>query len=431
MEIRDAASVSRRGAGRTANQDGVLVWDQGRVCAVADGLGGAGVGNVASSRVLMALRQHVLDVDRCAAAADADPSSEQRLALHQALDELYVRLHDDLTGARERLGQPKLGASLLTAVVSGGHLTIGQVGDCRAYVYRDGRLRLVSVDQTLGMLQVRAGRMTTEQLATSPLRARLWQALGRATKLDVATSEIAIADDDVIVLCSNGVHHALDERAMEAALDGAGDMQEAAEALVGAAEAQETGDDASVVAVRVSTGTDAAFLDDVARILRKLFLFRELDDAERHVVAPFLEHELLEPGEVLFLAGEPGDAFYVVVDGQVAITRGQTHLVDIGRGGHFGELALTRPAPRSATATAVSETIVFSLSRERFGELMQRRPSIGARISLAALDFVGDRLRDLTERIERVERLASGEESAPGLPIREAIARAAAGTLSH
>src|SRR5690606_19761020 len=115
------------------------------------------------------------------------------------------------------------------------------------------------------------------------------------------------------------------------------------------------------------------------------------------------------------------------VDGTLAITHEGTHLVDVGPGGHLGELTLARPAPRSATVTATSEALLFELTHARFREILRRRPNIGASIALAALDRVGDRLRDLTSRIRAVERLARGEDLPGDRSLAEAIHAAAQG----
>ena len=96
-------------------------------------------------------------------------------------------------------------------------------------------------------------------------------------------------------------------------------------------------------------------------------------------------------------------AFGVVVDGTLVIRRGEIVLTRVKAGGHFGELTLARPAKRSATVEAESPALVLGLSRHAFRQVVQRRPAIGASIAIAALDHLGHRVRDLTDRIETLE----------------------------
>jgi cAMP-dependent protein kinase regulator len=102
--------------------------------------------------------------------------------------------------------------------------------------------------------------------------------------------------------------------------------------------------------------------------------------AELRALSPFRRHstdrlaELLEhgewralgPGDVVIRQGDPGDAFYVIGSGQAEVTRNGAHIVTLGPGEHFGELALLNDAPRNATVTAQTPLRVFRLDRDGF-----------------------------------------------------------------
>ena len=82
--------------------------------------------------------------------------------------------------------------------------------------------------------------------------------------------------------------------------------------------------------------------------------------------------------------------------------------MDIANGGHFGEIALARPVKRSATVKALTPVRMFSFSREQFHRVIRNKPDLGAKMALHLLDSVGDRVRDLTDRLDKVQQLMNG-----------------------
>ena len=138
----------------------------------------------------------------------------------------------------------------------------------------------------------------------------------------------------------------------------------------------------------------------ISTALKSVFLFRALSDADRYMIAPYLEERTLRAGEVLMVEGEPAEHFYVCVQGKLRVERGRTHLVDIHPGGHVGALALARPVQRSATVRALEDCRLLGLSRKRFQQLLKRRAQMGSTLAVNLLDAVGERMRSLTDELE-------------------------------
>jgi CRP-like cAMP-binding protein len=99
--------------------------------------------------------------------------------------------------------------------------------------------------------------------------------------------------------------------------------------------------------------------------------------------------EVVQAGEVLFREGETGDAMFAVADGQVDLTHGGAVIEKIRAGGILGEMALVDDAPRSATATAATETRVVRVDREHFMYLVQEHPTF----ALQVMSVMAERLR--------------------------------------
>ena len=91
-------------------------------------------------------------------------------------------------------------------------------------------------------------------------------------------------------------------------------------------------------------------------------------------------------------AGDPGEAFYVILSGRATIRRGRGRATtEIGPGTYFGEMALVDDAPRSATVLAETETVCLMLARKRFTKMLEKDPAV----ALALLRTLATRVREL------------------------------------
>jgi CRP-like cAMP-binding protein len=97
----------------------------------------------------------------------------------------------------------------------------------------------------------------------------------------------------------------------------------------------------------------------------------------------------LQPGDVLFREGDAGDAMFAIVDGQVELRHRDNVVEELGPGSIVGEMALIDDAPRSASATAVSETRVARVDKEHFTYLVQEHPTF----ALQVMHVMAERLR--------------------------------------
>ena len=107
-------------------------------------------------------------------------------------------------------------------------------------------------------------------------------------------------------------------------------------------------------------------------------LFANLDAAAKAEIVGELEHHAIPRGEALMRQGEPGDALYIVVSGRFGVTRGnrRTLISEIGPGQPIGEIGFLTGAPRTATVTALRDSLVLKLERADFDALALRHPSI-------------------------------------------------------
>ena len=145
----------------------------------------------------------------------------------------------------------------------------------------------------------------------------------------------------------------------------------------------------------------------VAPALRACALFRDMDEAALAEVAGLLRHRRFRRHEVIFHAGDPGDALFIVASGSVKIVLpspegNEAIIATLRPGDFFGELAVLDGEPRSATAVALEATELEALARAPFLELVHTQPEL----RLALLTGLAGELRRLTRHVEELHFLA-------------------------
>jgi len=400
--------VTHPGAKREYNEDAVLRVGNPPLYAVADGMGGAKPGKAAADLSMRTVKEYAQKMREAAKRISVDRSTVNRLALKNLLDELFNAASQRIQKVKTERKATGMGSTLVLTTVVRNFAYVAHVGDSRAYVVRGGRLIRLTEDHSLAEFRLRRGRITQEEYEHSQDRRLLYQALGAGVDVEVDVAEVRLVEGDLLLLCSDGLTRALTEEAIADLID-KGDVDASATTLIEKANAAGAEDNVSVVLLELEPEEGDEPIESVTEVLRDVFLFKDLAPTELLVIAPYLEEVTHQKGTVVIREGDPGDTFYVVVDGRVRVSRGSTALTDIKSGGHFGELALARPVSRSATVKTTIRTRLFVLSRDRFHELIRQKPELGAKLSLALLDTVGDRLRDLSNRLAAVERAIHGE----------------------
>jgi CRP-like cAMP-binding protein len=129
-----------------------------------------------------------------------------------------------------------------------------------------------------------------------------------------------------------------------------------------------------------------------ADVLGKVPLFASVPARQVRKIASLGSLARYEAKTAIVTAGDPGEAFYVILSGRAKIQRGRGRAVaEIGPGSYFGEMALIDGARRSATIVAETETTCLMLSRKRFAKVLRGEPSV----ALALLGTLAARVREL------------------------------------
>ena len=239
MSIAAIASVSDTGRRRRRNEDAYVV--QPPLFAVADGMGGAQAGEIASRLAAEALRE-----------SPGDDSGEERVAalIREANRRVYDRSQEDsaVTG---------MGTTVTVALLEDGLVRIGHVGDSRAYLIRNGLLEQLTEDHSLVAELMRDGKLSPEEAETHPQRSVITRVLGTEPDVDVDTFSVEARPGDLFLLCSDGLTTMVgDESILRIVKRERGDLERAARALVSAANGAGGEDNITVVFFAIAGDDD-------------------------------------------------------------------------------------------------------------------------------------------------------------------------------
>ena len=121
-----------------------------------------------------------------------------------------------------------MGTTFTAALVEGDDISLGHVGDSRAYLFRDGDLRLLTADHSLVEELLRQGKLTKEQAEDHPQRSIITRALGPEREVEVDTMTYRAKPDDVYLLCSDGLTTMVKDDMIAAILGRAASLEDAA-----------------------------------------------------------------------------------------------------------------------------------------------------------------------------------------------------------
>jgi serine/threonine protein phosphatase PrpC len=247
MRIGDRTGRTDAGRKRRRNEDSFVV--EPPLFAVADGMGGAQAGEVASRLAAAAFREFH-DADELA------PEERVEAIIQEANRRIFDRARADAAASG-------MGTTITAAVVGEDSVTIGHVGDSRAYRIRDGELEQLTQDHSLVADLIRSGRLTPEEADTHPQRSVITRALGTDPEVDVDTFTVEVAPGDVFLLCSDGLTTMVgDDEILRLVRESSG-LESAGKALVKAANRHGGDDNVTVVLFRVEEG---GALDETAPI---------------------------------------------------------------------------------------------------------------------------------------------------------------------
>jgi serine/threonine protein phosphatase PrpC len=283
MIIGSYARASDTGRKRRRNEDSYVVAPP--LFAVADGMGGAQAGEVASKLAAAALE-------------DTDPgtlSGSERLV--SVIQEANRRVYERAAADPATSG---MGTTMTVALVEDGRVTIGHVGDSRAYLVRDGQLEQLTEDHSLVNELLKSGKLSREEADLHPQRSVITRAVGTDPDVDVDAFVVDASVGDIFLLCSDGLTDMVgDEEILEIIERHRADLDRLTKALVSAANRGGGEDNITVIAFAMAE-------DGEETVRMPAQSDPEADTAEHALPAPAVDTMVVPVEEVEQVFVEPG-----------------------------------------------------------------------------------------------------------------------------
>ena len=281
LRIVEHAGRTDVGRQRSANEDDFVLAPP--FFAVADGMGGAKAGEVAS-----AMATEVFEGE-----SDSGEPAETKLA--RMLREANKRIHDLAVADESHRG---MGTTLTAAKVTGDEISLAHVGDSRAYRMRDGELEQLTKDHSLVAELERSGQITPEAAEHHPQRSIITRALGPEPEVEVDTYTVTGREGDLFLLCSDGLTSMISDEEIGSILRSADSLDAAADALVRAANQSGGRDNITVVLFRVGPDGDGLPAEDET-------IAGQVSAAEVQAAAALDEPTEPHPGPVALAGARP------------------------------------------------------------------------------------------------------------------------------
>ncbi len=400
---------------RDHNEDSFLVDKKLNLYIVADGMGGHAAGEVASSMASRTVR------DAIAAERDALLEFEQghggttrkdllRL-LEASVQQACSTVHNEGVKDESKRG---MGTTLDAFLVIGSRGFIAHVGDARIYLYRQGSVHQLTEDHSLINELLKRGRLTREQIDKVQYKNAVTRAVGVYESVEVDVFDFDVLPGDRFLLCSDGLHGYLEESELPRLFEEIPET-ELTKHLIDLANQRGGKDNITAIVVRVPD--DESGVDKLSRevnlkldILHKMPLFRFVTYQELVRVLNITDVRAFEPGATVVDEGDDGDELFVVLTGRVKVHSGDTSLVELGPGQHFGEMALIDKAPRSASVTAVEESRLLAIKRRDFFDMIRKDHDVAVKLLWSFLGVLAKRLRTTSHELGQAREMLAAED---------------------
>ena len=244
LRIVEEFGLTDVGRQRSSNEDNYFEGHpRVPILAVADGMGGARAGEVASKMAVEVFAE-----------MGTDGEGPEQL-LEAIAKEANRRIYELAQKDESRAG---MGCTLTAAFVGDGEITIGHVGDSRAYRLRGEQLEQLTSDHSLVEELVRQGKLTAEEAEVHPQRSIITRALGPEPEVEVDAFTHSAKPDDVYLLCSDGLTGMVQDGRIAEILLARSSLEQAAQALIAAANENGGRDNITVVLFRLGEGEAAS-----------------------------------------------------------------------------------------------------------------------------------------------------------------------------
>lgn len=410
------------GKQREHNEDNFLVDRKLRLYVVCDGMGGHAAGEVASAVAVRTLSEEIrkaqdlLD-DYTKGSTGGSRVSKRDITnmLGFAVNCASRKIHAEASADEKKRG---MGTTLVAVLFLGNQAFVIHVGDSRIYLLRNGNLEQLTEDHNVYNEFIKKKKIDLGSAAKLAPKQAITRAVGVYEHCEPETLVIDVAPGDRFLLCTDGLSGYFD--APE------GSPEELAQKLLQpdpdsvvvdlVATANSRGGKDNITAVLVALeAMDAdeerlSQLETQKSVLASTPLFSALNARELRQVLQVTEVEQYIDRQVIVREGEQGEQLYIVLSGQVEVMRSGAPVARLDPGEHFGEMALIRNQPRSASARAMGPTQLMIIHRKDFFEILRTEHRLAVKLLWQFTGVLANRLAETTRNLGIAREELVGED---------------------
>ncbi len=242
-----AVGKTDRGQRRRENQDTFYIEvfhaDSQALIVVADGMGGANAGDIASDMTVSLFAQEV-NKRRKPGMTDAYIRAIMDSGLANANRAVFAKAEEDRACAG-------MGSTLVAALLDGSDAVIMNVGDSRAYLISEDGILQLTEDHSVIAEMVRRGEMTSEEAQNHPARNYITRAVGTDRTVTASFTKVALAPGDTVLLCTDGLYNMLSDEELFATVRQSESLEEAVQTMIDGANQRGGPDNITVVLCNV------------------------------------------------------------------------------------------------------------------------------------------------------------------------------------
>jgi serine/threonine protein phosphatase PrpC/CRP-like cAMP-binding protein len=403
------AALTDVGRQRSHNEDNFLVDKKLGLFVVCDGMGGHAAGEIASALAVRTFhdelkREADLIRDYVEGKSGGSKVSKRDITnmLEFAVNRASSRVHAEALKDEKKRG---MGTTLAALLLIGGEAFIVWVGDSRIYHLRGSVITQVTEDHNVYNELIRRKKMTREQAEKVSQKNAITRAVGVYEHVEPEALVVDVVGGDRFLLCSDGLSgYFEDDLGRLGNYLRLPDAEAAAKKLVDRANDQ--GGKDNITAVIVTVGELASKEENRAEQLKlrrdtlaRMPLFRPLNERELLRVLEVTTVVAYDQGATVIEKGEKGEEVFIVLSGRLTAVRGEAVLAEFGPGDHFGEMALVRSQPRSATVLAAAPSELMRIRRLDFFEILRKEHQLAVKLLWQFLGVLADRLEETSREL--------------------------------
>lgn len=417
------AALSDVGRQRDHNEDTYLVDHQLGLFVVCDGMGGHAAGEVASALAVKVFHENVkreawMLEGYASAKRGPDKITRKQILtlLEDSVNQASSSVHAEAQKDPNKRG---MGTTLVAVLVLGRQAFVIWVGDSRIYLLRDSVLEQLTEDHSVFNELLKRKKMSREDIEKLPQKNAITRAIGVYEHTEPESLVLDLVAGDRFLLCSDGLSGYFDDDLDELSrLLGIAEGNKAVERLIAAA--NERGGKDNITSVVFTFGDASKRDENYARrvqlkrdILARMPLFRALNDREILRLLQVVEVHPYKDADVVIREGDRGEELFIVLTGSVKVMRGETELARLKPGDHFGEMALVRNQPRSATVLSDLDSELMVIRRTDFFDILRNEHQLAVKLLWQFLGVLADRLDDTNRELGHArEELATEDVTA-------------------